>query len=112
MASYNVSKEYGEILEKYLTNFGLEPIDVAFLIKTKKDVINGLLTGKKGVVLKTLEKISQLFNQRYYEFGNPNFPMPKFESLPEKTRSRILYRSQLGPHDTGTYTSSHLNEKI
>ncbi|HMR19349.1 MAG TPA: hypothetical protein PKA53_08630, partial [Sphingobacterium sp.] len=109
---YDVTKVYAAILKEYLKKFCLEPIDVAFLIATKRDVIDGLLTGKRGVVLKTLDKISQLFGLTYYEFGNPNHPIPAFDSLPERTRKRIAYREQVGPHKEETYNSLDLNEKI
>src|SRR5690606_3309484 len=99
-------------LKRYLQVFKLEPIDIAFLINTKKEVIEGLLSGKKGVVLKTLELISQVFGLRYFEFGNPNHPMPSSDSLPETTKDRIAFREKEGPHEDTTYNAVLLNEKI
>ena len=108
----NVSEEYAKILLKYLDKFGLEIIDIAFLAGTRKDIVEGLVNAKSGVVLKTLDKISQLFGLTYYEFGNPNHPIPSFDSLPERTKKRITYRQKIGPHKEETYNSLDINEKI
>lgn len=112
MCTRSVSEEYAEILSSYLNRFGLETVDMAFLAGTSRDIIDGLVTGKSGVVLKTLEKISQSFGVKYYELGNPNYPIPTFESLPKKTRDRIAYRKKVGPHKEESYNSLDLNEKI
>jgi len=112
MPSIDASYEYAKILKKYLQNFGLETIDIAYLIGTKADVLDGIIEGKRGAVLKTLEKISNVFGLRYYEFGNPQHPLPALESLPEVTRARIAYRKKEGPHEKSSYDQRLLNEKI
>lgn len=112
MIKIDLSKEYSKILKKYLKAFGLESIDIAYLVQTKKDVIDGVLKNEKSVVLYTLEQIAQIFNLRYFEFGNPNYPIPSFDSLPEKTKQRIAYRKKEGPAKEITYTSSEINISI
>lgn len=112
MIKVDLSKEYSKILKKYLKTFELESIDIAYLVKTKKDVIDGVLKNEKSVVLYTLEQIAQIFSLRYFEFGNPNHPVPSFDSLPEKTKQRIAYRKKEGPAKEITYTSSEINNRI
>lgn len=112
MTKIDLSKEYSKILAKYLKTFRLESIDIAYLIGTKKEVIDGLLKNKKGVVLFTLEQIAQIFGLRYFELGNPNQPIPSSELLPEKTKQRIAYRKKEGPSIETTYTASAINYQI
>lgn len=112
MRKIDLSKEYSKILAKYLKIFKLESIDIAYLIRTKKDVIDGLLKNEKSVVLFTLEQIAQIFGLRYFEFGNPNHPIPSFDSLPEKTKLRIAQRKKEGPAIETTYTTSEINDQI
>lgn len=112
MKKIDLSKEYSKILAKYLKIFKLESIDIAYLIKTKKEVIDGLLTNQKSVVLYTLEQIAKIFGLRYFEFGNPHHPMPSSDTLPEKTKERIAYRKKEGPSVETTYSSSDINSHI
>lgn len=112
MIKVDLSNEYSKILKKYLKAFKLESIDIAYLVQTKKDVIDGVLKNEKSVVLYTLEQIAQIFSLRYFEFGNPNHPIPSFDSLPEKTKQRIEYRKKEGPAKETTYTSSEINNRI
>lgn len=108
----NVSKEYSEILKQYMRKFRLVAVDIAFLIKSNKDVIEGLLESEKGVVLKTLETIAQIFGLRYFQFGNPDFPMPEYDSLPQKTKDRIIFRKEQGISIPTTYNNLDLTNKI
>ena len=107
-----VLKIYRTILQKYMTRFGLESVDIAFLAKSTKSNINSVLESKASVGLETMEAISSIFNLPYYEFGNPDHPMPKLKSLPEKTRQRIIFRKKEGPHIELTYNSLAINDKI
>jgi hypothetical protein len=112
MNKIDLSKEYSKILARYLKTFELASIDIAYLVKTKKEVIDGVLKNEKGFVLYTLEQIAKIFGLRYFEFGNPNHPIPSFESLPEKTKKRIEYRKKEGPAIETTYTSRDINNQI
>ncbi|RQO66815.1 hypothetical protein DBR40_21405 [Pedobacter sp. KBW01] len=112
MIKIDLSKEYSKILKKYLKTFKLESIDIAYLVQTKKDVIDGVLKNEKGIVLYTLEQIAQIFGLRYFEFGNPNYPIPSFDSLPAKTKQRIAYRKKVGPPKEVTYKQSDINDQI
>lgn len=112
MIKIDLSKEYSKILKKYLKTFKLESIDIAYLVQTKKDVIDGVLKNEKSVVLYTLEQIAQIFGLRYFELGNPNHPVPSLDSLPEKTKQRMAYRKKEGPAKETTYTSSEINNRI
>lgn len=112
MNNTNVSREYAKIIEAYLKEFGLEPIDLAYLVGTKKDVIDGLISQKNGVVLNTLEKIAAAFGVRYYQIGDPAFPVPTIDMLPEKTKGRIRYREFEGASVSKTYNQLEINEKM
>ena len=108
----NVASEYAKQLKNYMKRFGLQNVDVAYLAKTNREVVSGILKGEKGAVLKTLEAISNIFGLRYFEFGNPNNSIPSFDSLPEKTKQRIAYRKAEGDPKAVTYTPSDINHQI
>lgn len=92
----DISSEFGKQLEKYLKSFGLIIPDIARLIKSSTESIDNALNGKKGVVLKTAERIANLFGLRYFEFGNPKFPLPKVNDLPQDTQIAIEQRKKKG----------------
>jgi len=107
-----VIKEYADILTKYMKKFGLEPIDIAYLAKSAKKNIIAVLNQTGSLEIETLEAISQIFGLRYYQFGDPNFSLPKFESLPDRTKERIIHRKEVGQPIPKTYSSLELKEKI
>jgi len=106
------SIEFAKILEKYMEIFGLEPIDIAFLSKVNRKTIDAVSAGTGGIELDSVDEISRIFGLQYFEFGNPNHPMPSFDSLPEPTKARIAFRKKEGPHEDTTYNTVFLNEKI
>ncbi|WP_143070678.1 hypothetical protein [Flagellimonas taeanensis] len=95
-----------------MKKFGLEPLDIAFLAKVNRKTIDAMLAKTGGIELDTLEAISQVLGLRYFQFGDPNFKMPPFDALPEKTKERIAFRKKEGPHNETTYDQRLLNEKI
>lgn len=107
-----VLEEFAKILRKYIKKFGLDPIDIAFLSKVNKKTIDAVLAGTGGIELNSVDEISLIFGLRYFEFGNPDFEMPSFDSLPEATKARIAFREKEGPHQDTTYNTVLLNEKI
>jgi len=107
-----VIDEFAKILRKYMKKFSLEAIDIAYLANSVKRTISSVLDNSGSLQLETAEAIAQSFGLRFFEFGNPNFPIPSFESLPEKTKQRIAYRKKEGPAKAITYTSSDINEQI
>lgn len=111
--SNKATKEYADILKKYMKKFSLDIVDIVFLAKsTNKKNIQALLDYKGGLTLETQEAISAIFGLRYFEFGNPNQPIPKLDSLPEKTKLRIAFRKQEGTPREITYTHSKINQQI
>ncbi|GGC46059.1 hypothetical protein GCM10011386_42930 [Parapedobacter defluvii] len=107
-----VIEELAKILKRYMKKFGLGPIDIAFLSKVNKKTIEAVLAGTGGIELDSVDEISLIFGLRYFEFGNPDFEMPSFDSLPEKTKARIAFRKKEGPHEETSYDQRLLNEKI
>ncbi|WP_443944276.1 hypothetical protein ACJVDH_15305 [Pedobacter sp. AW1-32] len=112
MNDMDVAFEYAQQLKRYMKRFGLHNVDIAHLAKTNSKVISGILKGQKGAVLKTLEGISNIFGLRYFEFGNPDYPIPSSETIPENTKQRIIYRKKAGTPEEITYTQSDINERI
>ncbi|MCX2477193.1 hypothetical protein OQZ33_22860 [Pedobacter sp. MC2016-05] len=108
----DVAFEYAQQLERYMKRFGLHDVDIAHLAKTNSKAISGILKGQKGAVLKTLEGISNIFGLRYFEFGNPDYPLPSSETIPENTKQRIAYRKKKGLHREKTYSHNAVNEQI
>ena len=92
----DVAAEFGRQLEKYLSRFQLIVADIARLTNSNTDAIDEVFDGKKGIVLKTAERISNIFGLRYFEFGDPNFPLPQIDKLPMATQKAILERKKKG----------------
>jgi len=107
-----VLEEFAKILKKYMKKFCLEPIDIAFLSKVNRKTIDAVLAGTGGIELDSVDEISLIFGLRYFEFGNPDFEIPSFDSLPEATKARIVFRKKEGPHEETSYDQRLLNEKI
>ncbi|KLT64733.1 hypothetical protein [Pedobacter sp. BMA] len=108
----DVSTEYAKRLTQYMKRFGLYSVDIAHLADTTSDIIIGILSGEKGLVLITLENIANIFGLRYFEFGNPKHPIPSFSQLPEDTQLRIKFRKDKGKPEKITYKQSPINEHI
>ena len=108
----DVSSEYANQLKAYMEHFSLYNVDIAYLARTNSEVIVGILQEKKGVVLKTLEAISNIFSLRYFEFGNPKHPIPPLVSLPAKTQQRIAFRKKEGLPKEKAYSQNAINERI
>ncbi|RZK48757.1 MAG: hypothetical protein EOO99_08600 [Pedobacter sp.] len=112
MLNNKVSREYAFILAKYLKKYDLETIDIAYLINSSRSAIDGLLLGNKTAVLHTLEAIAQCFGLSYYEFGNPNHPLPHLNELPSKTLQRIKFRKKEGPYRRTQNNRREINAQI
>ncbi len=107
--SIDVSIEFGNQLQKYLNHFGLFTIDIAKLSKLNSDVVDEILEAKKGIVLKTAERISKVFGLRYFQFGNPAFKFPAKTNLPVDTQKTIAHRKAMGaPVNTTKNTDLNL----
>lgn len=105
----DVSAEFGSQLRKYLNHFGLIDADIARLIRSNTDAIDEILAGKKGIVLRTAEKISwAVFGIRYFELGNPRFPLPKEKDLPPETQEAITERKKKGTPEINRNTDLNL----
>lgn len=91
-----VSLEFGLQVKKYLKHFGLTEGDLSRLINSNTNTVHEILSGQKGIVLNSAEKISNIFGLRYFEFGNPLFPIPVIKKLPEETRKFIENRKKRG----------------
>lgn len=94
--SIDVSKEFGAQVLRYLEHFGMTEFDLANLIGSNSNDIQEIILGSKSVVLKTAENISNVFNIRYFELGNPSFTIPDLQRLPEKTKTVIKDRARKG----------------
>ena len=110
----NVNIEFGNQLGKYLKYFGLIEADIARLTKLSTYSVTEVLEGQKGIVLKTAEEISSVvFNIRYFELGNPQFPLPKKRDLPTATQDAIAERKKKGTpkitRNTELNLPSHVN---
>lgn len=110
--SYNAIKEFVGILIKYMEKFGLESIDIAFLAFTNRINIENLLNLQGSIELPRMEAIAQSFGLHHYQFSNPDQVIPEYESLPERTRRRIVFRKEKGTYIPETKNSTTVNDKI
>ncbi|WP_286856481.1 MULTISPECIES: hypothetical protein [Sphingobacterium] len=108
----NVIDEYIDVLQYYLEFYGLYNIDIKNLLNTSTDIVQDIKKGKNGPTLKKLDAIAQLFGLNYYEFGNPDFKLPKKENLPRPTLEKILWRDEVGPPESKKYNKLDLNNAV
>lgn len=108
----SLMNEYIQIVKKYMDTFGLYSIDISDLINSTQDSIKGLKNSKNGPTLKTLEAIANIFGLRHYQFGDPLFPIPKLEALPQATIDKINKRAEIGPPTDTQYNKLDLNDKV
>lgn len=104
--------EFITILERYMKVFGLYSMDISSLAGSTRDFIKDLKESKTGPTFKTLVATASVFNLKYYQFGNPNFPIPKLEKLPSKTVDKINWRKKVGVPEENQYNKLDLNRKV
>ncbi|MCL4640500.1 MAG: hypothetical protein M5Z89_16000 [Olivibacter sp.] len=104
--------EFITILERYMKVFGLYSMDISSLAGSTRDFVKDLKESKTGPTFKTLVATASVFNLKYYQFGNPNFPIPKLEELPSKTVDKINWRKKVGVPEENQYNKLDLNRKV
>jgi len=88
--------EFGKQVDKYLKKSGLDINDFAKLIKSNKDNVNDILNGKVGLTIGKMITIANLFGQVYYNFANPNYPIPDKEELIKNIKEVLKRRKSIG----------------
>lgn len=88
--------EFGKQVAKYLKKSGLDIIDFARLIKSNKDNVNDILNGKVGLTIGKMIAIASLFGQVYYNFANPNYPIPDKAELVKNIEEVLKRRKSIG----------------
>lgn len=88
--------EFGKQVAKYLKKSGLDINDFAQLIKSNKDNVNDILNGKVGLTIGKMITIANLFGQVYYNFANPNYPIPDKEELIKNIKEVLERRKSIG----------------
>lgn len=104
MSSNKVLEEFTSILEYYIEYYGLDNVDIKTLLKATTDIVKDLKSGVNGPTITKAESIAQIFGIRYYQFADPNFPLPLKHDLPSATIKAINEREKNGPAvSRGTY---------
>lgn len=88
--------EFGKQVEKYLKKSGLNPNDFAQCIKSNINNVNDIIAGKVGLTLSKMITIASLFGQTYYDFANPNFPIPLKSELTKNIKNVLARRKSIG----------------
>ncbi|MGH2624531.1 MAG: hypothetical protein ACRDE7_12750, partial [Sphingobacterium sp.] len=112
MSKPNAVEEFVVILQYYMDYYGLYSIDIKNLLNTTTDIHRDLKVAKNGPTLTKAEAIANLFGLKYYEFGNPNFPLLEKENLPPRTREKIEWRKEIGPPKSKLYNKLDLNQAV
>ncbi|MFD1769975.1 hypothetical protein [Sphingobacterium suaedae] len=89
-------KEYGKQVAKYLTAFGLTEEDLGKLINSSSDNIRDIIQGAVGLSLGKMIKIANVFSVHYYNFADPNYPLPEERHLSRTTKKKIEKRKVIG----------------
>lgn len=109
----DINTEFGEQLRRYLIKFELAEADISRLTRLSSKSVSDILIGSKGIVLKTAEQISSIvFGIRYFELGNPQFPLPRLEDLPESTQIAIANRKEKGFADNARNIDLNLPKHV
>lgn len=112
MSTKNIVEEFVTILEYYMDYYGLYSVDVKNLLKSSTDIVKDLKEAKNGPTLKKLDAIAGIFGLRYYQFGDPDFPLPEKGNLPPATKEKIDWRREVGPPESKKYNKLDLNQAV
>ncbi|WP_164123028.1 hypothetical protein [Sphingobacterium sp. xlx-130] len=112
VGSKNVVEQYILTLEYYMNFYGLYSADIKHLLGGTTDFVKDTKAAVNGPTLKKLDAVSGLFGLTYYQFGDPDFALPKIENLPLATQERIAFRSEIGPPETKNYKKIDLKNEI
>lgn len=106
--------EFGKQVAKYLKKSGLDINDFAHLIKSNTENVKDIINGKVGLTIKKMVAIASLFGQVYYNFANPNYPIPAKEELIKNIKDVLARRKTIGkkPIDTDRILASELDRLI
>jgi|GEM_PF-404430 len=96
-AEYKI--EFGKQVAKYLKKSELDINDFARLIKSNTDNVNDIIAGKVGLTIGKMINIASLFGQVYYDFANPNHPVPERSELVKNIKDVISRRKSIGKKD-------------
>lgn len=88
--------EFGKQVAKYLKKSGLDINDFAKLIKSNKDNVNDILNGRVGLTIGKMITIANLFGQVYYNFSNPDHPIPDKVALVKNIEEVLKRRKSIG----------------
>lgn len=94
---YNPDLEFAKRIKDALEFYGLEEGDLGKLIGTSGSDIKKIINMERSLGLKRANRISTVFNMKYYEFGNPNVPFLDQDDLPKRTFDVINERKENGP---------------
>ncbi|SEN13605.1 Helix-turn-helix [bacterium A37T11] len=81
--------QFARQLKRYRETFDLTQKYLAKSSGITLTYISVIEKGDSSVGLDILEKLANFFGVEYYEMGNPNFPVPSFDALPQKTKRAI-----------------------
>lgn len=93
---HHAEKEFADQIKKYLKHFKMLTSDLGAQIGTEATDIRRIIEYEKSVGIKRAERIAGVFGLRYYEFANPDHPLPLLKELPQKTQKVIEERKIKG----------------
>ena len=82
-------KEFGNQLKAYRTVAGISQGDLASALMKQQPYIVSIEKGDTGVGIAKMVEISSYFGVKYYQFADPNFPIPKKEELRTNIRDYL-----------------------
>lgn len=107
-------KEFGKQISRYLSKSGLDIKDFAKQIKSNIDNVNSIIAGEVGLTIGKMIMIANLFGVPYYDFANPNYPIPSKSELIKNLKNVINKRKIIGnkPIDKERLLSKDLDRLI
>lgn len=94
---YNPDLEFAKRIKDALEFYGLEEGDLGKLIGTSGSDVKMIINLERSLGIKRANRISSVFNMKYYEFGNPNVSFLDQDNLPKRTFDVINERKEYGP---------------
>ncbi|SEN07439.1 Transcriptional regulator, contains XRE-family HTH domain [bacterium A37T11] len=85
----NISSHFGKQLRRFREYTGLTQQQYADYLDLTFTHINNVELGKSSVTIKSMAIISDSFGVAYFNFANPNFPIPPLEKMPAALRKYI-----------------------
>lgn len=90
------NQKFRKLIKRYRKHFKLSQGDVAEFMNIKQNTYSAMETGRADIDLDKADTIARVYGLRHFQMLDPKQKTPKIESLPPRTKKRVLERKAEG----------------